>query len=124
MAEKMANLKMTNANGDFADFNQQMIEQRMSCLLMFYELIIAHSNVSNFLSRRSQDSGDFTCFSTLAEMVDDICFLCEGILDFVDNKFEVEMGKNRPCWSSVWFSFFAIVIILVSVPVRFLCLLC
>jgi len=27
MAEKMANLKMVNANGDFADFNRQTVEQ-------------------------------------------------------------------------------------------------
>ena len=30
VAEKTTNLKTMNANGDFADFNQQMIEQGMS----------------------------------------------------------------------------------------------
>ena len=29
MAEKASNLRMLNANGDFADFNQQTIEQCM-----------------------------------------------------------------------------------------------
>jgi len=33
MADKMAYLKMVNANGDFADFNQQTVEQ---CMLFSY----------------------------------------------------------------------------------------
>jgi len=47
LAEKSANLKTMNANGDFADFNQQTIEQCMlSSLLMLHVLIALHNNTS------------------------------------------------------------------------------
>ena len=47
VAEKSANLKTMNANGDFADFNQQTIEQCMlSSLLMFYVFIALHNSTS------------------------------------------------------------------------------
>jgi len=35
MAEKMAYLKSVNANGDFADFNQQMVEE---CMFFFTDI--------------------------------------------------------------------------------------
>jgi len=42
MADKVAYLKMVNANGDFADFNQQTVEQCMFFILMFHVSDILH----------------------------------------------------------------------------------
>jgi len=42
MAEKMAYLKTLNANGDFADFTRQTVEQCMFSLMLFHISDVLH----------------------------------------------------------------------------------